>query len=248
MSVIMVATLVGFMAGGLGSLGGGLVTVALGRFGEKWLSMMMGFSAGIMIAVVCFDLMPEAIHAGSMSLGLMGLLLGAISLLLVDLYIPHSHGTSEEKTKTAKFLRAGVLLAIGMTMHSIPEGLAVGAGYAIDNLHGLKLAVLIGIQKLPEGMAVCTPIMLGGVKRFKSLGCTVAAGLPVGIGAFIGVVAGNMSPLALSLSLGFAAGAMLFITCDSLIPDAQELASGHSATISMVVGVITGIFISSLLV
>lgn len=248
MSVLAVATLVGFAAGGLGSLGGGFLTVALGRLGEKWLSMMMGFSAGIMIAVVCFDLMPEAIEAGSMFYGLLGLMIGALCLLLVDVYIPHSHGTSEEPSKSAKFLRTGVLLAIGMTMHSIPEGMAIGASYAIDDQHGLRLAILIAIQKLPEGMAVCTPIILGGINRLGSLGCTLAAGLPVGIGAFIGILAGNISPLALSLSLGFAAGAMLFITCDSLIPDAQDLASGHSATISMVVGVITGILISSLLI
>ncbi|NPV26332.1 MAG: ZIP family metal transporter [Firmicutes bacterium] len=244
MNTILWATLMGLMAGGLGTISGGLITVWFGRLREGLLSVILGFSGGIMLSIICFDLIPEAIRVAGLPYGLLGLIGGAIMLTLVDLYIPHSHETAEDKK--SHFIRAGILLAIGLTMHSLPEGLAVGTSFAVGHLLGLKLTLIIALQKFPEGMAIAAPLLLGGISRSRTVLYTFLAGLPMGPGALLGILIGGISPNILSVALGFAGGTMLFITCDSLIPDAHRLSQGHTATFGIVTGVIVGIIFSYL--
>ncbi len=139
----------------------------------------------------------------------------------------------------------GILLGLGIALHNIPEGLAIGAGYASSDQLGLELALIMGIHNLPEGVAIAAALDAGGCRKSKTMLITALAGLPMAAGAFIGAMLGIVSPLVLSVSLGFAAGAMLFVTCDELIPNAQNLARGHSATLGFLLGVVTGILIIS---
>lgn len=245
-SFILKVTLIGLVAGVAGTGGGGLITYLLKKPGDRLLSSILGFSAGIMLVVVFLELLPEAFEIGSYLHGVIGLLLGIVILYLLDAYFPHKHHYSDE-CRAGRFKKMGVLLGIGIALHNIPEGLAIGAGYVSDDMLGLGLAVMIAIQNVPEGIAMATALCIGGLRNASIVMATALAGVPMGIGALVGALVGSISAPFLTLSLGFAAGAMLYIICDELIPDAHNLSRGHSATMGIVVGVVIGIMLEMVL-
>lgn len=205
--------------------------------------MILGFSAGVMLSIVTFDLIPEALEKAPALVGLSGLVAGAVLLAFTDFFTPHVHFFSDDE-ESQRFIRTGMLVGVGIALHNLPEGLAIGAGFVSSPQFGLGIALLMAIQNVPEGMAMACPFSRTPLPRSKIIGATLLAGLPMGIGALLGAVFGVSSPSVLAFSLGFAAGAMLFITCDELIPDAQELRVGHSGTYGIVMGVLAGIVIS----
>ena len=241
---LMGITLLGTLAGVLGTGLGGLIVILFSRLERKTLSVVLGFSAGVMLAVVAFDLMPEAFSVAGMGWGLLGFILGSAVLATVDLFLPHMHFLSTDQ-ESQRFLRTGLLIGLGIALHNLPEGLAIGAGFGASRVFGLSMAFLIAVQNIPEGMAMASPLRLTAIGPNRLLLWTGLAGLPMGVGAFLGGLFGRISPVLLALALGFAAGAMLFLTCDELIPDAQELRQGHSGTFGIVGGVIFGIAVSS---
>jgi ZIP family zinc transporter len=105
----------------------------------------------------------------------------------------------------------------------------------------------MAIQNFPEGMAVATTLSLANLKKQNVIIITLLSGIPMGIGSFIGAYLGSVSSLLLSISLGFAAGAMLYITFDELVPDAHEKAEGHSAILGILTGVFLGIILTNIL-
>lgn len=243
LSPVVAATLIGCLAGIGGTGAGGVFSVLVRCLSSRMYSVILGVAAGIMLAVVGFDLMPEAIAVGGLQWAIAGMVSGAALVSLLDL-LPHRHFMSTDRS--SRFIKTGLVVGLGIAMHNLPEGLAIGAGYAVDATFGLGLALVIALHNFPEGMAMACPMIIGGVQPLKVVGATAAAGLPMGIGALVGSLLGSVSPVFLSLNLGFAGGAMLFVTCDELIPDANELASGHSGTYGIVAGVIAGIILTSL--
>lgn len=237
-------TLLGTLAGVLGTGLGGLAVAFLPRLSRKMLSAVLGFSAGIMLAVVAFDLMPEAFAVAGIGWGLLGLAAGAGLLAATDLLLPHMHFLSTDE-ESQRFLRTGLLIGLGIAIHNLPEGLAIGAGFGSSLEFGLSVAVLMAVQNAPEGMAMACPLNQTRLSPWRTTAWTLLAGLPMGLGAFLGGLLGRVSSVLLASALGFAAGAMLFITCDELIPDAQELRQGHSGTFGIVLGVIFGVAVSS---
>jgi len=242
---ILNTTLIGFLAGTLGTGIGALLTLIFKKPSNSLMSAILGFSGGIMTAVVCFDLIPEAIKEGGLRPALLGLIAGSLLIMLLDFVTPHAHFFADNDC--GRFVRTGVLLGIGVAMHNLPEGLAIGAGYAHSTQLGLGLALIISLQNAPEGVAMATPMLVGGLKPIKILIYAVLAGIPMGIGAFLGGYFGDISCYLLSFYLGFAGGAMLYITFDELIPQSQGLHKGHSATFGAVAGIIVGITISRIL-
>jgi len=238
-------TLLGLIAGVAGTGAGGLLALTVHRPKPKLLSLVLGFSAGIMLAIVFGELVPEAFANGGVFWGVMGLLSGVAVLLLLDLLMPHYYMSDCDRAN--RFVRAGLLLGLGIAMHNFPEGLAIGASYMHEKNLGLVVALIIALHNLPEGMAMAAPMCLGRVRASHVIGATALAGLPMGIGALVGGAAGQVSPHIVALALGFAAGAMLYVTSDELMPNAQELAGGgHSATFGVVLGGIVGILLSLL--
>ncbi|HHX87168.1 MAG TPA: ZIP family metal transporter, partial [Firmicutes bacterium] len=224
-------TAIGLIAGAAGTGGGGFISYCLLRKpGAPLLSSVLGFSAGVMLSIVFMDLLPESIQIANYWYGIAGLLAGIGVLLLLDMLFPHYHHYSEEQSRF-RFRKVGTLLGIGIALHNVPEGLAIGAGYASSAALGAGITLVMIVQNIPEGMAMATAMCMGGLDGRRVVYLSALAGVPMGIGALLGAVAGSVSPHLLSLSLSFAGGAMLYITCDELIPDAHELSKGHSATL-----------------
>ena len=238
-------TLLGFLAGTLGTGLGGGAAVFLSRISSRQLSTLLGFSAGIMLAIVFFDLIPEALHTGGIFWGVAGVILGTVLMACIDFLLPHFHVPGERAA--SRYVHTGVVLGLGIAMHNFPEGLAIGGGSTYEIQLGFALAAAIAFHDIPEGLAMAIPLCLGKVRRSRIVLGTVAAGMPTGLGALLGAIMGRVSPVFMSLALGLAGGAMLFITCDEMLPQAKELSRGRSAAFGTTAGVISGILLTALL-
>ncbi|MFC1513483.1 ZIP family metal transporter [candidate division KSB1 bacterium] len=205
---------------------------------RKLLDGMLGFAAGVMIAASFWSLLAPAIEmaedAGSIPWipAVVGFMLGGITMRLVDIILPHLHtGFATEKAEgiTSRWRRT-TLLVSAVTLHNFPEGLAVGvafgavaAGLPSATIGGaIALAIGIGIQNFPEGAAVSMPMRREGISRRKSFFYGQASGIvePIAgvIGAYFVLTMQSLLPYALS----FAAGAMIFVVVEQLIPESQR--------------------------
>lgn len=239
-------TMAGLLAGVIGTGLGGFIIAGVGMPSRRVLSFILGFSGGIMLAIIFIDLLPEGLAIGGTTSTFVGLLLGVGLLALLDFVVPHTHFSGGEDQRS-HFMRLSILMGLGIAMHNLPEGLAIGTGYVVSDLTGWRLMITMLIQNIPEGMAMAAPMAAAGVSCPKCAAITAAAGVPMGVGALLGAIVGKVSPLTLAVSLGFAAGAMLYIVFDELIPEAQLHAEGHSGTFGAVAGVILGMGILSYL-
>jgi ZIP family zinc transporter len=236
---------------GMTALGAAVVFTAK-TVNRKVLDSMLGFAAGVMIAASYWSLLAPAIE---MSEGkdipawlpaVAGFLLGGIFLRVMDRLLPHLHigfSTSEaEGVKTS--WRRSTLLVLAITLHNIPEGLAVGvafgalaAGLPAASLGAaIALAIGIGIQNFPEGLAVSMPLRREGLSRWKSFWYGQLSGVVEPIAAVIGAAAVIIAQPILPYALSFAAGAMIFVVIEELIPEAQRGGNTDLATMGGMVG------------
>ena len=142
---------------------------------------------------------------------------------------------------------AGIVMASAIALHNVPEGMTIGASYASnDSVMGsaaLILAVLIGLHNIPEGMAVSVPLISGGMKKAKAVVLTAASGIPTILGALLGFWLGEIGPLGLTLSLGFASGAMLYVVFGEILPQSILMYHSKLPAFSTIVGMLVGILI-----
>ncbi len=219
---------------------------------KKILNGMLGFAAGVMIAASFWSLLAPAIsmaeEAGMIAWvpAVLGFLAGGGFLWLVDVVMPHLHiGSDQEPEGVKTGLKRSVLLVLAITLHNIPEGLAVGvafgaiaSGSELTTLAGaIALALGIGLQNFPEGAAVSIPLRREGLSRWKSFVYGQASGIVEPIAGILGAIAViTMKPI-LPYALSFAAGAMIYVVVEELIPEAQQ-GKEHSniGTIGAMVG------------
>lgn len=245
MSRLFAVSFIGFLCGMIGTGLGGILAILIGNPTKRIMAVLLGFTSGIMMSVVCFDLLPEAFGMGGVLMSLLGLMLGVGAIIAVEQLIPER--VSRNFSSDYDFVRSGILLGIGIAVHNFPEGLAVGSGFAASDYLGLGLAMVIGLHDMPEGVAMAAPLKMGGIKRQKILLYTILAGIPTGLGAFAGEFLGEISHTFICLCLSFAGGAMLYITCGELIPKTQNIYKGRISTIGMIIGMMCGIIISTYL-
>jgi len=231
-------TLIGFGAGALGTGLGGVLALFLRKPSSRTLGLMLGLAAGVMLAIVFLELLEEGLETGIVY-PVIGLFTGIAAFFLLDESFPHRHFVSEE-VHNGHYVKKGMLIATGIALHNLPEGIAIGAGFAASTSLGISLAILIALHNIPEGLAVAIPLKAGGSRHRRIVLITLLAGLPMGVGAAVGALLGIISSAMLGISLGFAAGAMLYIVCDELIPDVYRLASAHVAIGGITAGVILG--------
>ena len=240
---IWMAGATGFIVEGLGVTTGMLLLLLL-RFQSKRLQgMMMGLAAGLMTAIICFDILPEAFEQGGVLLALVGVVLGLSGGLSLDnLAATVSQRLNPKKTNNN--VKTGVVLTMAIALHNIPEGIALGTLLAISPQTGLKVALIVLLHSIPEGMAIAIPLQKGGIKG-KTLGaiCAMLATL-MGIGAMTGFVISSLSPILLTLTMGFAAGVILYIVCEELMPESKEIWNGRLTTIAVIFGIIIGIIMT----
>ncbi len=246
MNNILLISLIGLAAGVIGTGSGTVIAIFVKNPSRATLSFILGFAGGIMLAIVLTDLLPEAVEAGNFFTAFSGLLIGSLFILYLDMRLPHFH-FFETGDELARFIRTGTILGLGIAMHNLPEGIAIGASYVASPALGFTLALTIALHNIPEGIAMACPLCAGGMRLRWILIYTAVAGVPMGFGAFIGASLGILSPFILSLALGFAGGAMLYIIFGELIPGAQNSGQGHGGTFGAVFGTIAGFVLLSVI-
>lgn len=228
------------------------------RFNQAVMDGMLGMAAGVMIAASFWSLLAPAIEmseGGSLPVWLpatIGFLAGGLFLYLVDKILPHLHpglDISEAEGIHTTWQRS-VLLVMAITLHNIPEGLAVGVAFGAAGqfltsdpemakqltLGGIALAIGIGLQNFPEGLAVAMPLRREGMGRFKAFMYGQASGLVEPVAGVLGAWAVlSMEPL-LPYALAFAAGAMIFVVVEELIPESQRNGYSDFATLGAMGG------------
>ena len=142
---------------------------------------------------------------------------------------------------------AGVVMACAIALHNVPEGMTIGASYASDNgvMGGaaLILAVLIGLHNIPEGMAVSVPLISGGMPKWKAVLVTASTGIPTILGAVLGYLLGEIGPMGLTMSLGFASGAMLYVVFGEILPQSILMYHSKLPAFSTIIGILAGMLI-----
>lgn len=275
-------TIVTLIAGMGGTGLGGIIGALFKTDSSRAVSLLLSFAGGVMLAIVCFDLLTEAIESAEAVMDLAVLLvIGAVLLGIVVVYAlnhlidkrtnievphtaspehPHTHDDLDElihadhlaqhrkqrDSKRSLFV-AGIVMASAIALHNVPEGMTIGAGYAAQSGEvmgsGLVLAILIGMHNVPEGMAVSVPLINGGMKRGRAIMITAASGLPTVIGAWLGFWLGDIGPLGLSMSLGFASGAMLYVVFGEILPQAILMYRSKLPAFSAILGILLGMLI-----
>jgi ZIP family zinc transporter len=190
--------------------------------------------------------LPEAFSIGGLGQGLIGLLLGVGVIVMLDGFMPKALRTDTSDVRSG-YLKAGILLGIGIAVHNLPEGIAIGSGFTVYERYGLALSMIIALHDIPEGVAMATPMMMGGISKHLVFASTVLAGIPTGIGVIAGYYLGELSPVFIAVCLGFAGGAMLYITCSELLPESSKLYRGRIPSMGTIAGIILGIVISSVI-
>ncbi|GAP05246.1 MAG TPA: ZIP family metal transporter [Anaerolinea thermolimosa] len=219
---------------------------------QRVLNSMLGFAAGVMIAASFWSLLAPAIQMAEESGGpawmpaVVGFLLGGVFLWVVDRLLPHLHiGMALDQAEGIKTRwQRSVLLVLAITLHNIPEGLAVGvafgavaAGLPAATLAGaLALALGIGIQNFPEGAAVSIPLRREGMSRWKSFLYGQASGMVEPVAGVLGAALVLLIRPILPYALAFAAGAMIYVVVEEIIPEAQQEKDTHAATFGAMLG------------
>lgn len=239
MNNISEITMYGLFFGMIGTTLGGILGAVFKVKSNKFLSFILEFAAGLMTAVICFDLIPESLEIVSITLCIFGVLLGVISMIFCDKLVNKVYSKKENENS---LLKMGIIICIGLAIHNFPEGLAIGSGFDASQKLGLSLAIAIALHDIPEGMSIAVPMKNGGYSKAKSIILTAISGLTTGIGAFFGAIIGNISLNLIGISLAFAAGAMLYIVSCELIPESNRLYKGRIGSLGNILGLIIGMF------
>ncbi|WP_426392818.1 ZIP family metal transporter [Variovorax sp. R-27] len=216
---------------------------------ERLQDTLFGFGAGVMLAASAFSLIIPGLEAAK-NVGVFGgdnwaaggvigsaILLGGIVLMLMDRVLPHEHFIKGREGQAARQLRRTWLFVFAIALHNVPEGLAIGVGYAANNgLRADALATGIAIQDVPEGLVVAVALLAAGYSRVFAVLIGMASGLVEPLGAVLGAAVVGHSAMLLPWGLGFAAGAMLFVISHEIIPESHRKGHEAFATSGLMIG------------
>ncbi len=224
------------LAAGLATGLGALPVIFTRKVSEKVMDSMLGFAAGIMLAATSFSLIVPAIDMGGVWRTTAGLAMGAVFLHIADQFTPHLHFISGPEGPSST-LRRIWLFIFAITIHNFPEGLAVGVGFGQGDVGaGTALAIGIGFQNMPEGLAVALPLLRENYSRGRAILYALLTGLVEPIGGVIGAGMVTVARPILPYALAFAAGAMLFVISDEIIPETHMKGYEREATFGVIAG------------
>lgn len=249
--------LLGGSAGFVTTTLGALLVLVLGNISHRSQDMMLGFAAGMMLAASAFSLILPGIEAASETLAnaklgalvvVFGLFLGVLLMLGLDYFTPHEHDSTGPCGPECTRLSKVWLFVFTIALHNLPEGMAVGVAFAQGDWGvGLPLTLAIAIQDIPEGLAVALALRAVGVSAPKAILIAALSGLMEPIGALVGVGMASGFALAYPISLGLAAGAMVFVVSHEVIPETHRHGHQTPATLGLMIGFALMMFLDTAL-
>jgi zinc transporter, ZIP family len=233
---------------GLSTTVGSLLGIAVRTPGPRFMTLTLGFSAGVMIHVSFVELLQEGIVAVGFLPAHVAFFLGMMLMFAVDALIPHDYLGQQEHSglgmQSSQLMKAGVFVAIGIAIHNFPEGMATFVGALQDRTLGVAIAAAIAIHNIPEGLAVAAPIYAATGSRPTAFFYSFLSGLAEPVGA--GVAALILLPILTDAVLGYVlagvGGVMVFIALDELIPVANSFRHEHLAIVGVIVGMVVMAF------
>jgi ZIP family zinc transporter len=212
---------------------------------ERLMDALLGFAAGVMLAATAFSLIVPAIELGGIWPAVLGIFIGALFLAVLDRWLPHTHLIKGAEGPSSTLRRAWLLI-IAITLHNFPEGLAVGVGFGSGYLpEAIALMIAIGLQNMPEGLAVALPLVREKWPRWKALLYAFGSGLAEPIAGILGVVAVTVMRPLLPWGLAFAAGAMLYVVSDEIIPETHRRGFELEGTWGVIIGFLVMMFLDN---
>lgn len=218
---------------GLCTLLGAALVLLIGRPGTRTLASFLGLAAGVMAAVVVWDLIPTALNQGRMETVVLGFAAGVAVVALLDNQISRIFGPAQRG-----FLKTGILVALGIALHDLPEGMAIAAGFVSYTNLGLLMALTIGLHNLPEGIAIAVPLRAAEVSPARVILLNGLVSLITPVGTLAGLALARSGLLPISILSAAAAGAMSYIVILELLPRALQESVRFS-----IGGIITGLLI-----
>lgn len=250
-----------FTLGAIASLLAGLMTgvgalpvLATGAaISDRTQAVMLGFGAGVMLTASYFSLIVPGLEAAerqghataiAAAIVVLGILIGAALLAVLNRVIPHEHFVTGREGADATLLRRVWLFVIAITLHNVPEGLAVGVGFGGGDItNGTTLAVGIGLQNLPEGLAVAVALMTQNYGRGEAFLIALLTGLVEPLGGLFGAGVVTVAQDLLPWGMAFAAGAMLYVISSEIIPETHRRGYQQAGTAGLMIGVVVMLFL-----
>ena len=249
--------LLGGTAGFAATALGAVLAVALREVSQRAQDVMLGFAAGMMLAASSFSLILPGLAAAREVTGsgpfaaatvVLGLGLGVALMLGLDKFTPHEHESVGRQGPQSERINRVWLFVLAITLHNLPEGMAIGVGFANGDMNvGVPLASAIAIQDIPEGLAIALALRVTGISAIKAMLVAIGSGLMEPIGALIGVGISSGFAIAYPISLGLAAGAMIFVVSHEVIPETHRNGHQTSATLGLMGGFAVMMFLDTAL-
>jgi len=239
----IVGTVITGFATGLGAL----PVLFTSKVSDRLLDALLGFAAGVMLAATAFSLIVPAIELGGIWPAVLGIFIGALFLGVLDRVLPHTHLIKGIEGPSSTMRRVWLLI-IAITLHNFPEGLAVGVGFGADRLpDAIALMIAIALQNMPEGLAVALPLVREKWPRGKALAYALGSGMAEPIAGLAGVLAVTLMKPLLPWGMAFAAGAMLYVVSDEIIPETHRRGYELEGTWGVIVGFLVMMFLDNAL-
>lgn len=237
--------IVGTFITGFATGAGALPILFTSKVSDRLLDALLGFAAGVMLAATAFSLIVPAIELGGIWPAVFGILVGALFLAALDHLLPHTHLIKGTEGPSSHLRRAWLLI-IAITLHNFPEGLAVGVGFGAGRLpDSITLMIAIALQNMPEGLAVALPLVRERWPRSKALLYAFGSGLAEPIAGLVGVLAVTLLRPLLPWGMAFAAGAMLYVVSDEIIPETHRRGYELEGTWGVIVGFLVMMFLDN---
>lgn len=235
LKIIIIVILASFVSI-FGTILGAAIGVIFRNPSKKILSNIIGFAGGLMLSIVVFDLIPESLEWSFIGTIIFSVI-GVLVLVLIDFSI------DRQKSNYNLHKKVATLVALGLMLHNFPEGIIMGCGFFTGDNLGIKMAIIIAIHDIPEGISFAAPLMAAKMRRLKILLYAFITALPTTIGALAGAYIGNVSKNLLGASIAIASGVMLYVVCCEMIPESTNLWNGQSKNIATITGFILGLVI-----
>jgi len=258
--IIIFSAVAGILGMGLGGI---VSAVLLKKPSDKMICWLLSFAAGVMVSIVSFGLIPKAFELAGIVYSVFGLILGIVIVMglnylvdkitiarkeMVNIHLTHEELFHESQliNNPTRLLRSGIIIMLAISLHNIPEGIAIGAGGSHSFQLGVLLALMIAFHNIPEGMAVAAPLLAGGINKWKVILLTALSGATTLFGGLIGILIGSISDIAIAVSLSAAGGAMLYVVYGEIMPQSVIMTKNRTASVMTLFGIMVGLIVTQI--
>ncbi|WPX09780.1 ZIP family metal transporter [Anaerocellum danielii] len=234
----LIFNLFGFFCGIAGAFVGALTGLVLPLNDEKVRDSLIGFTSGLMLGLICFGLIPEAVSISNLLVCILVLIASYFMIGILEKALTMRYLLSQNR-----YLKSGILILVALSLHNFPEGLAIGSSFAVEKSFGILVGIMIIIHDIPEGFVLSLPLKIAKQSKNKILKYAILSGVPTGIGCLTGSMISYINKCVVAGCLTCAAGAMLYVVMNELIPEYSRKENIKMATISNIMGIIIALLL-----